>query len=84
MSNTDTIRNTIPVLTKYEKAEILAQRALEIDAGKPITIKNPGTSNPMKIALMEFEKGTIPKTLIRTRPDGTQESWSIRELQKLC
>lgn len=76
-----TVRNTIPVVTKYELAALLAARAEEIADEKPITIQNPGTTNPAEIARLEFEAGKSPKKIRRVWPDGTVEVWSLSELQ---
>ena len=74
-------RNTIPVITKYELAGLLAARAAEIADDQPITIKNPCTTNPAEIARLEFEAGKSPKKIKRVWPDGTVEIWSLSELQ---
>lgn len=48
-------------ITKYEKARILATRALQIAQGSPVLIEIPkGMVNPMEIAKLEWEKGVIP------------------------
>ncbi len=74
-------RNTIPTITKYELAALLAARAAEIADDQPITIKNPGTTNPVEIAKLEFKAGKSPKKFIRVWPDGTKETWFLSELQ---
>jgi len=74
-------RNTIPMITKYELAAILATRAAEIADDHPITIQNPGTTDPAKIAQMEFDAGKLPKKIKRVWPDGKVEVWSLSELQ---
>nr|QBK87120.1 MAG: RNA polymerase subunit 6 [Marseillevirus LCMAC201] len=74
-------RNTIPVITKYELACLLSVRATEIASGQPITIKDPGTTDPVEIARLEFSTGKSPKKVLRTWPDGTVECWSLSELK---
>ncbi len=76
-------RNTIPVITKYELAAVLAQRAEEIADGQPITIKNPRTTDPVQIAQLEYAVGKTPKKITRTWPDGTVEVWNLCELRNL-
>lgn len=73
-------RETIPVLTKYELAALLAERAVEISDNQPITIQNPNTTNPIEIAKLEFAAGRSPKKVCRTWPDGRVEVWSLSEL----
>ena len=74
-------RNTIPTITKYELATVLATRSAEIADGQPITIKNPPTTNPIEIARLEYEAGKIPKKIKRVWPDGHTEIWSLNELK---
>ncbi|HDH82020.1 MAG TPA: DNA-directed RNA polymerase subunit K [Thermoplasmatales archaeon] len=52
--------------TRFEKARIVGARALQIAMGAPLLIKVPkSTSNPVELALLEFEKGVIPMTVKR-------------------
>ena len=74
-------RRSIPVITRYELTAILSARAAEIADGQARTIKDPGTTNPMEIALLEFKAGKTPKKVERRWPDGTVEVWSLAELQ---
>jgi DNA-directed RNA polymerase subunit K len=54
--------------TKYEKARIIGARALQIAMGAPIMIDPPeGVDDPIDIALLEFEAGAIPLTVLRGR-----------------
>jgi DNA-directed RNA polymerase subunit K len=50
--------------TKYEKARIIGARALQISMGAPVLIKTDIT-DPLEIALIEFEKDAIPITVRR-------------------
>lgn len=52
--------------TKYERARIIAARALQIASGAKPLIKTKVT-DPIKIATMEFEKGVIPFKVLRKR-----------------
>lgn len=74
-------RNSIPVINKYELTTLLATRTAEIADGAPITIPNPGTTDPKEIALLEFKAGKTPAKLTRNWPDGTKEVWNLNELQ---
>jgi DNA-directed RNA polymerase subunit K len=52
--------------TKFEKARIIGARALQLAYGAPPLVKvPPGTINPIDLAEIEFEKGTIPITILR-------------------
>ena len=53
--------------TRFEKARIIGARALQIAMGAPSTLaKIPKeTIDPVKISMLEFEKGAIPITVKR-------------------
>jgi len=47
--------------TRYEKTRIISARALQIAQGAPVLIKlSREMSDPMDIALTEWEAGVIP------------------------
>jgi DNA-directed RNA polymerase subunit K len=50
--------------TRYERARIIGARALQISMGAPILIKTTKTE-PLEIALEEFDHGVIPITVKR-------------------
>lgn len=55
--------------TRYEKARIVGARALQIAMGAPVLVELPGNmGNPIDIALLEFENGAIPITVVRRLP----------------
>jgi len=72
---------SLPIITKYELAALLAERVTEIADDQPITIKNPGTTNPIEIAWLEYNAGRSPKKVKRVWPDGTVEIWSLKDLR---
>ncbi|ANF22862.1 DNA-directed RNA polymerase subunit K [Thermococcus piezophilus] len=51
--------------TRFERARIVGARALQIAMGAPILIDVPEGITPLDVALLEFEKGIIPLTVIR-------------------
>ncbi len=52
--------------TRFEKARIIGARALQIAMGAPpLLIDVPEGITPLEAALLEFEKGVIPLTVIR-------------------
>lgn len=76
-----TDRRSLPNLTKYERAALLAERARALASGSPSTLSDPGTSNPVEIAYLEFKAGRLPIKIVRQYPNGDTETWSVRELQ---
>jgi DNA-directed RNA polymerase subunit K len=60
--------------TKYEKARIIGARALQIAMGAPVLIDLPeGLTDPIEMALFEFDKKAIPITVVRRLPE---EKWA--------
>jgi len=51
--------------TRFEKARIIGARALQIAMGAPVLIEVPEGVTPLQVAIIEFEKGIIPLTVIR-------------------
>jgi len=71
-----------PRLTSYEKARIIGARALQIALGAPILINvEGGKFSSIDIAIMELERGVLPLTIRRVKPDGSWQdiplSWLI-------
>lgn len=61
-----------PIITKYEKAQIIGLRATQIINGAPIYI-NPGTETDAgRIALMELLAYKLPMKIKRTYPNGKE------------
>jgi len=55
--------------TRYEKTRIISARALQIAQGAPVLIKlSKDMSDPMEIALTEWEAGVIPIDIKRKEP----------------
>lgn len=74
MSDQMYMEGEVTELTKYEKARILGNRALQISCGAPFLIKLTDEDlqkinyNPIEIAKLELEKGVIPITVKRPLP----------------
>jgi len=72
-----------PKITRFEKARIVGARALQISMGAPILVEaGEAYSNPIDIALQEFEGGILPITIRRTLPDGTFQDIPLMWLLK--
>ncbi len=55
--------------TRFERARIIGARALQIAMGAPILIEvSAGLVDPIDIAGLEFEKGSLPITVKRETP----------------
>lgn len=79
----DDFHKTIPFVTKYEKARIIGQRAMQLDAGATPYI-NPGILiDGASIAECEFEEKKIPVIIKRPLPNGAFEYWRLKDLEIL-
>ncbi|OYT63506.1 DNA-directed RNA polymerase subunit K [Candidatus Bathyarchaeota archaeon ex4484_205] len=53
---------------------MIGARALQLAMGAPPLLEIPeGMSDPIEIALYEFENGAIPITVVRKYPSGRKE-----------
>lgn len=59
-------------ITKYEKARVIAARALQLAMGAPpiIDVSNLSFKDPITIAEKEFELGVLPILIKRELPNG--------------
>ncbi len=71
-------------LTRYEKARIVAARALQLDLGAIPLIDISGLpKDPIEIAKEELRRGVLPITLIRRKPNGEEVSVPVNKLIEL-
>ena len=75
------IRITLPKLTKYEKARVLGERAIELENGKTPLVPLDGETDALKIAYMELMARKIPTIIRRPLPDGSCEDWRVIDLE---
>ena len=74
------LRSTTPYMTKYERARILGTRSLQISLNAPPLVDLEGETDPLQIAMKEFNQKKIPLIVRRYLPDGSYEDWSCEEL----
>jgi len=78
------IRVGPPRLTKYEKARIIAARALQLSLGAlPLIDISNIPRDPTEIAKEELRRGILPITLIRIKPSGEKELIPVNKLLEL-
>ena len=78
----DPLHKTLPILTRYEKARILGERARQINAGASPRIEvEPTLIDGYLIALKELEQKRIPFIIQRPLPNGTSEYWRVSDLE---
>jgi DNA-directed RNA polymerase I, II, and III subunit RPABC2 len=80
----DPFHKTLPIITRYERARILGERAKQIDAGAPIFVEiEENMIDGYLIALKEFEAKKIPFIVQRPLPNGACEYWKLNDLEIL-
>ena len=78
---------TAPVMTIYEKIDILTQRVNQLNNGYKTTVPDQVRANNLTksidISILEFDLKKLPpfKT-IRKFPDGTYEVWKMSEFEE--
>jgi DNA-directed RNA polymerase I, II, and III subunit RPABC2 len=78
----DALHRTLPILTRYEKARILGERAKQINSGaKPMIDVEPTLIDGYLIALKELEQKRIPFIIQRPLPNGGSEYWRVADLE---
>lgn len=80
----DPLHKTIPILTRYEKARALGERAKQINSGaKPFVKVDETIIDGYLIALKELEEKKLPFIVKRPLPNGGCEYWKLSELEIL-
>ena len=68
-------------LTKFERARIIGERAIEIENGAQVNIEiDDEITDPLKIAELELKQGKINYKIRRYLPNGNYEDWNVNEL----
>ena len=80
----DPLHQTIPILTRYEKAKILGLRAKQINHGaKPFVELTKDIIDGHTIAYMELTQNKIPFIIRRPMPNGGSEYWKVSDLKNI-
>jgi len=78
----DPLHRTVPILTKYERARILGERAKQLNMGaKPVVPISDDVIDGYLIALEEFNHKKIPFIVKRPLPNGGCEYWKLQDLE---
>ncbi len=73
-----------PKLTRFEKARIIAARALQLQLGAlPLIDISNLPKDPIEIAREELRRGILPMTLVRRKPNGEVELIPVNKLVEL-
>jgi len=80
----DLLHQTLPFLTKYEKARVLGQRTKQIECGANPLIKVPeGIIDAHIIAELELQQQKVPFIIRRPIPGGGSEYWNLKDLEMI-
>jgi DNA-directed RNA polymerase I, II, and III subunit RPABC2 len=78
----DNLHQTLPYLTKYERARVLGQRAKQINAGAKAFVKvHENIIDGYLIADLELSQKRIPFIIRRPIPGGACEYWKLKDLE---
>jgi DNA-directed RNA polymerase subunit K/omega len=78
----DSLHQTIPMLTKFEKARILGLRAKQLNNGSTPFINVPNNIiKGITIAELELKAKKIPFIIRRPIPNGGSEYWKLQDLE---
>lgn len=73
-------KQTLPKLTKYERAKILGVRAEMIANGAQVFLTENIPSSAYQIALLELQQKKIPLIIRRYLPNKEIEDWRLEDL----
>ena len=67
--------------TKFEKAQIIGYRAMQLALNDPPMVETNGCTDMVSIAGAELQAGKLNDLILRRYfPDGSQEDWRLSEL----
>ena len=74
-------RRTSRFLTKFERARVIGERAIQISNNADVFVDVPeGMLDPLKIAEKELKERKIPFVIRRYLPNGEYEDWEVNDL----
>ena len=80
----DPLHKTLPILSRYEKARVLGERAEQINSGaQPFIEIETSMIDGYLIALKELEQKKIPFIIQRPLPNGGSEYWRLNDLEMI-
>jgi DNA-directed RNA polymerase I, II, and III subunit RPABC2 len=80
----DPLHKTLPILSRYEKARALGERAEQINSGaQPFIEVESSMIDGYLIAMKELEQKKIPFIIQRPLPNGGSEYWRLSDLENL-
>ena len=68
------------VISKFERGRVLGVRAAQLARMAPSLLGEVAQSDPLEIALAEFEARKVPLTVQRRHPNAGTEIWPASDL----
>ena len=78
----DDLHRTHPVLSKYEKTNILGKRLKQLNSGAEPFVNTQLNDNYL-IAIQELDEKKIPFIIQRPLPNGGSEYWKVSDLENI-
>lgn len=80
----DPLHKTLPVLTRFERAKVIGQRATQLNNGaQPFIQVQEDIIDGLVIAEMELKEKAIPFIIVRPLPNGKKEYWKLSDLENI-
>ncbi len=79
----NTIKRTLPILSKYEKARIIGVRIQQIADGAVPLVDTTGKLDIQEIVEMELEQRKTPLMVRRYLFSNVYEDWKIEDFLKI-
>ena len=77
----NTVKKTIPILTKFERARIMGVRLQQLAYGAKPRIDTTNMRSIKEIVAEELKQRKIPFIIKRTLPNGLAEYWKLEEFE---
>lgn len=68
-------------LTKFERARVLGQRAMQLSYGAPPLVDITGMTSALAIAEKELQENKVPIIIRRTYPNGETLDFKVSEMK---
>lgn len=68
-------------LTKFERARVLGQRAMQLSHGAPPLVDITGMTSTLSIAEKELQENKVPIIIRRTYPNGKTLDFKVSEMK---
>lgn len=75
------VKQTLPIMTKYERTRIIGVRATQIAFGSPPLVNVSNLKTPIEKAEKELQERKLPIIIRRKLPNGVYEDWRVEDFE---